>query len=77
MTCPPGATSEDASANSRACECDAAACKVGIWLTQVCASECEDTPEPCDECMPGLAKAAASSEGNLERCEECAMHSFQ
>jgi len=43
----------------------------------VCAGECEDAPEACSECLPGSAKAAASSEGNHERCEECAMHSFQ
>jgi len=77
VTCPTGATSEAASVNSSACACDAATCKVGVWRAQVCACECEDAPEPCNACLQGSAKSAVSSEGNLERCEECAMHSFQ
>ena len=60
VTCPAGATSEASSVNSSACACDAATCKVGVWRAQVCAGECEDAPEPCDECLPGSAKSTAS-----------------
>jgi len=77
VTCPAGATSDAGSGDIRACACDAAACKIGVWHSQVCLGECEAAPRACNECQPGSAKAAASGEGNLERCEECGMHSFQ
>jgi hypothetical protein len=78
--CPAGATSGAASANASACACDASTCKVGLWTappTQQCAGECEDAPAACSACLPGSAKAAASGEGNLERCQLCPLHTFE
>jgi len=50
---------------------------VAVWRAQTCAGECEDAPEPCDECQPGNFKPAVSSEGNTQQCEPCAVHTFQ